>query len=263
MLKDVHRLKQENVSISSKCIKELSRDDFFCFEYTSKVDGFRDWAMYSHAKDRPCVVILHGHGSQGDQVVEREKDINLWRRAMVDANVSVLSPNLRGNAWMNSAAVEDVAELLRNGRRNMGWSKVFIVSGSMGATGALVFGVRHPELVDGIAALGAATDLKRYSEWCAGQPLAVVRESICNAIRESYGSDEEYEANSVCANAQALTMPVFYYHGDADNIIPVSEARALKGILGGKPNFHYREVPGGDHDSPLPFFGEVLAQLLS
>ena len=164
---------------------------------------------------------------------------------------------------MNSAAVEDLAELIRNGRQNMGWGKVFIASGSMGATGALIFGVRHPELIDGIAALGAATDLKRYLEWCVDQPLVVVRESIYNAIRESYGSDEEYEANSVCANANALTMPVFYYHGEADKIIPVSEARALNGILGGKPNFHYKEVPGGDHDSPLPFFGEVLDQLLS
>ncbi|MBO4512060.1 MAG: alpha/beta hydrolase [Victivallales bacterium] len=263
VLDNVKGLVQENVSICSEVIDELGYEDFFRIEYKSKVDGLRDWAMYSHAgQGRPCVVILHGHGSMGNQIIERKKDMDAWRRKLVAADVSVLSPNLRGNAWMNDDAVEDLAELLKNGRKNMGWSKVIIASGSMGGTGALIFAVRHPELVDGIAAFGAATDIKRYVEWCAMQTLQVTRENIHDAVKEAYRSDAEYEANSVCGNAQALTMPVFYYHGGEDQIIPVSEARALNELLRGKPNFHYKEVPGGDHDSPLAYFGEVLDQLL-
>ena len=90
----------------------------------------------------------------------------------------------------------------------------------------------------------------------------MTRESIHDAIKDAYRSDAEYEAHSVCGNAQALTMPVFYYHGGEDQIIPVTEARALNELLDGKANFHYKEVPGGDHDSPLAYFAEALDQLL-
>jgi len=227
----------------------------------ARADGAPDWAMYHHeGEGKDCVVLLHGHGSTGMQPLVR-KDLKPWLEILGKNRLNVLSPDLRGNAWMCPAAAADLAELIRKGKKEYGWKRVFLISGSMGGTGALIFGILHPELTDGIGALGAATDLARYARWCAAQPLPVhgaIREAI-----EAHYSEADYPRHSVCRNAGLLTMPLFFAHGGADGIIPVSEARALRDLLGGKARFRYTEIPGGDHDSPLALFGEALAYLLS
>ena len=58
-------------------------------------------------------------------------------------------------------------------------------------------------------------------------------------------------------------MPVWLYHGGADRTIPVSEARALAEILAGKEDFHYHEIAGGNHDSPLSFFQQGLEEFFT
>ena len=47
-------------------------EDFSRIEYASTVDGLRDWAMRREgAPGSPLVVVLHGHGSHGDQMLQR------------------------------------------------------------------------------------------------------------------------------------------------------------------------------------------------
>ena len=46
-------------------------------------------------------------------------------------------------------------------------------------------------------------------------------------------------------------MPIYFPHGGADEIIPVEQARMLAEKLKDKPDFFYKEIPGGNHDSPL------------
>ncbi len=259
---NVNGLHLTNVEADQEMMETLVDPDFTRIDYCSKYDGYRDWALYSHAgKGRPCVVVLHGHGSHGDQLLHGEKVVE-WRRHLLEADVSVLSPNLRDNAWMGGGAVEDLAELIENGRRNFDWSHVFIIAGSMGASGALAFAVRHPELVDGVGALGAATDMRRYADWCSTSEPEVTHD-IGAAIRASYKDAAEYDKNSACLNAAALDMPIYLYHGEADAVIPVSEARALNKIMENRENFHYMEIAGGNHDSPLPYFDSILAELLA
>ena len=222
------------------------------FKYTSAVDGLEDWFLYHHqGESRDCAIVLHGHGSHGNQVLKMKGWIPLWEEYTRKYDLNLFTPNLRDDAWMCPAAVEDLAALIRYGKENYKWQKVIIATGSMGATGALIFAVRHPELVSGIAALGAATDLKSYLQWCETQTQPV-HESIRTAIKAHYQNDEEYAANSVLAHAEKLTMPVWFIHGDADATIPVSQARELAKLMAGKKNFYYEEIPGGNHNSPLP-----------
>ena len=132
----------------------------------------------------------------------------------------------------------------------------------MGGTGALIFACLHPELVDGMVIAGAATDIGVYLNWCKQfYDTENIRATIGKTIEERYTADA-LAAHSVCNMAEKLSMPVYYSHGGDDKIIPVSEAENLCGKMAGKANFHYTEIPGGDHDSPLQRTVEDFRRLL-
>ena len=179
------------------------------FEYESVVDGLKDWYLFHDAgAGTDCVVVLHGHGSHGDQLLIRP-DLAPWLASLDRFGVSVVSPNLRDNAWMSPAAVSDLSRLLEEGKTRHRWRR--IVFASMGGTGALIFAVRCPDLADALVILGAATDIGRYCNWGAGQTKPVLKE-IHDAIRSVY-EGEDYPLHNVCVHAASLTMPVWLYHG--------------------------------------------------
>ena len=117
-------------------------------EYTSSVDGFRDrYFLHDAGKGTDCLVYLHGHGSDGSQLFTRE-DIKVNLPLLAELGLSVISPDLRGNGWMCPAAVADLADILTSCRKKYNFRRFVFLGGSMGGTGALIFAVRHPELVD-------------------------------------------------------------------------------------------------------------------
>lgn len=216
-------------------------------------DGNEDWYLIRRVpRPRICLLYLHGHGSGGDQLLTRP-DIAEKTAWFEEQPITILSPNLRGNAWMNPAAVRDLRLILESERARNPWRHLLIVSGSMGGTGGLIFSMLHPELVSGCAALGAAVDLPRYLAWLARSETPILRE-IRAAIETAYPEESDRIAHSVLRHAERLTMPVYFAHGSADEIIPVEGARALRDRLDGRAEFFYREIDGGDHDSPLPDF---------
>lgn len=237
--------------------------DFQRHEYTSRVDGLQDWyLLHEEPLSSICIVVLHGHGSHGDQLITRPDIAGSWVPVLLKNNVSVIAPDLRGNSWMSEAAAVDLYDLLRQRLKIRKWRKIIIVSGSMGGTGALIFAMLHPELISGVATLGAATDIGRYLSWTATQSHPVLRE-IHDAIKTAYPDEANRLKHSVCANAGKLSMPVYLYHGSEDRTIPVSEAHSLAEKLSNKKDFHYHEIENGNHDSPLPFFEEALTKLIN
>ena len=58
------------------------------------------------------------HGSDGMQLLTRS-DLAPWVQALKERCLNVLAPDLRDSAWMCPAAVEDLADLIRNGKNNM------------------------------------------------------------------------------------------------------------------------------------------------
>lgn len=233
-------------------------------EFMSQHDGQRDWYLVVPGRpDRPCYVNIHGHGSAGDQLWVRA-DIRPNLEAAVSEGLTVISPNLRGNAWMSPAAAEDMVQIINTERPKHPWTKTFFVAGSMGGTSSLVFAALRPEHVDGVVALGAATDIARYEAWCRSpdSPAATItiRNQIANAIAHAYG-DADKTAHSASGNAEKLTMPIVLIHGEKDTLIPVEEARHLATKLKHKHNFTYREIPGGNHDSPLDLWNEAITLL--
>jgi pimeloyl-ACP methyl ester carboxylesterase len=226
------------------------------FTYKSVIDGREDWAL----AERPSlgedwVVCLHGHGSSGDQIYTRTDIRDHWLSYYRKIGLGVLSPNLRGNAWMCPEAVTDLHYLLDLIRKEYTARKFCFISGSMGATGNLIYATIHPEDVAAVAALGFVSNIVSYHKWCCDYPDKI-RDEIRVAVESAYGGRpehvfERYGAHIVTQHADKLTMPVLLSHGSADKVIPVEQARELRQCLSGAPNVTYIEIEGGGHDAPL------------
>lgn len=252
----------------------MFEEDFKRVDFVSEKDGARDWYLVHVGKaGAPCVVVLHGHGSFGDQILVRPDKVKLWTAFLLKENFHVISPNIRGNSWMSEAAQADLIQILNREKTHLNWSKLLVVGGSMGASSALIFAVRHPEAVDGIGVLGAMTDPASYLKWLEAQPLpgdsgnprwlsAVMRE-IRQALLASFPAEADQTRNSALWNAEKLfRMPVRYWHGTADQLIPYSQAESFCEKMKNAPDFKFRSIPGGDHDSPLPCFAQAVTELL-
>ncbi len=227
--------------------------------YTSRADGAEDWFMLRDAgPGSDCLVYLHGHGSDGNQLFTR-KDVMAAIPLVAAKGLSVVAPNLRGNAWMCPSAVQDLADLLAGLREKRKFRRYVVIGGSMGGTGALVFAMRHPDLVDALGIMGGVTSLRRYREWLKRGTLPVHRE-ILAAVENHYRA-ADYEAHDVAEHCETLAMPLVFAHGGADEIMPVSEMEDLRSRMAGRPNARFEKIPGGDHDSPLSRFASMLDEL--
>ena len=237
--------------------------------YTSKVDSAADWYMrHCAGNGRDCVVILHGHGSNGDQFFSRPDQAgNMAYLAGLDVNI--ICPNLRDNAWMSPAAVTDLADILTREKTDMQYRKIIFLCASMGGTGALIFAAQHPELADAVIVMGGATSIRRYRDWCAAGDLKI-HQDIKNAIDSNY-DEAAFAAHDVCCHADKLAMPLRFYHSVADRVIPVSEMYALQTAMAGLSNAEFTAVPPlseapnwwNDHDAPLAYFKTALDEILS
>ena len=171
-----------------------------------------------------------------------------WRGA------TLLALNVRGTSYMNPATAADTHALLGWARRELGLNQITLLGGSGGAISALIYGLLYPDDVQGIITLGAC-DLARWYAFLArgGAPIL---DTLAETVRAAYGGTPDeapalYQAHSVLAHADRITVPTVLTHGEADTLIPVEEARAVAAALAGNAEFRYIEVPGGDHDSAV------------
>jgi dipeptidyl aminopeptidase/acylaminoacyl peptidase len=230
--------------------------DVIRLDYTSRVDGVRDWALARPpATGGAWVVVLHGHGSHGDQLYTRADITEHWLGPLWGAGLGLLTPNLRDNAWMSPPAVDDLHDLVGWTRRRFKVGRFLFLSGSMGGTGNLIYAALHPEDCAAVAALGATTDLTAHHDWCMGFAGGIQRQ-VGEAIEKAYGgppaaAPERYRRHSPLFHADRLTMPIFLSHGESDALMPVDGIRQLAAQLKDRPDVVYLEIPHGNHDSPL------------
>jgi pimeloyl-ACP methyl ester carboxylesterase len=245
----------------------VSAETILRLDYRSSADGCEDWALIHPPKNSDTwLVCIHGHGSHGDQLYTREDIRENWLPIFLQNGFGILTPNLRNNAWMNPQAVTDIHDLLEYLRREYGAKRFIFASGSMGGTSNLIYAGLHPEDVSAVIALGAASDLASYVDWCRSKNTGIIKE-IADAIEIAYNNQSQassdiYKKHSVLQNAAKLTMPIYLSHGNADEIIPVEQSRALAKKLSANNNFIYEEIPNGNHDSPLPLMSKAIESIL-
>lgn len=238
-------------------------------DYVSGVDDQKDWGVLIPCRQAgDWAVVLHGHGSGGDQLLTRPDIRDGWLPALRSAGLGIFSPNLRGNAWMSPAAAEDLSGLMTWLRSQYPIGKMFLCGGSMGGTSALIYAVLYPDQLDGVMALCPAAELPGYWRWAMERAGRIpVLGEIASAIESNYGatpdqSPELYASHSAWSQRQRLTMPLALAHGTGDVIIPFEPTRRLAEALNGRGNLRYDEIPGGDHDGPVRLFPPLLEWLL-
>ena len=129
-----------------------------------------------------------------------------------------------------------------------------LLGGSGGATSAIAYALVHPETVDGVIAMGMCDLLARLD--FARKSQIPVLQQLAKTVFAAYGGTPEekpapYQARSMLAHPDRLTMPVVLTMGEADPLIPVAETRKIAAVMKDKPHFVYHEVPRGNHDSAL------------
>ena len=224
--------------------------------YASAVDGCKDWALFRPGDAaKPVIVNIHGSFSSGDQLYTRKDIRNHLLPVFLKENLGILTPNLRGTVYMCPAAVADMAGLLDVIEERFVKKPRFIfLSGSGGASSSQIFAIRHPERIQGLVVLGACDLVDRLN--FARQSDQPVMQRLAKAIISAYGGTPEevpevYKAHSVLAHTDRLTMPFLLASGEKDALIPIEKVRLVAEALKHKPNFTYREIPNGNHDSPL------------
>ncbi|MHB1354472.1 MAG: alpha/beta fold hydrolase [Anaerolineae bacterium] len=224
-------------------------------EFTSAYDGATDWFYYTPGdSSRRTVVFLHGAFSDGTQIYTREDVRRFWLTRVQDGKHPLLALNLRGTTYMNPATTADTVELLTWARRELGCREITFLGGSGGAFSALIYGMLHPQDLQGLIALGAC-DIVGWYEYAA-QSLEPLLQRLAESLRTAYGGtpaqqQQVYQERSIIAHPERLTMPVVLTIGECDALIPVAETRKVAQTLRGHSLFTYVEVPGGDHDSAV------------
>ena len=223
--------------------------------YRSVVDGAEDWALFLPGDPaRNTVVYLHGSFSHADQIFTRQDVRDFWLTRVMGGRHPLLSVNMRGTSYMSPAATADLADLLGFARDYLACRHFVLLGGSGGASSAMAFAVLHPELLHGVVAMGMC-DIRPRLDFARRSPLPVLRQ-LATTVFAAYGGDLEerpelYEARSVLAHANRLTMPVILTMGEKDALIPVVESRKIAAAMADRGNFIYHEVPGGNHDAAV------------
>lgn len=191
-------------------------------------------ADYSRERAWPVVLFMHGSGEEGlDGLLQTEVGLgSAIRRFAGRFPAIVIFPQTRpGAAWAGTQADMALAALDRTQREfSTDVSRVYLTGLSRGGAGTWYIAYRHPER---FAALLVVCGRIR--------PSATTTDPVVPAA-----DGDPFTALA----ARVKNLPIWVFHGDADQSVPVDESRrivaALKNV---NANVQYSELPGVGHNS--------------
>jgi len=227
--------------------------------YTSRIDGVEDKYLIEYPKDGatgPLVIYLHAGLSRAKQAFCENKGwcFSDLRDEVIIRNGIYVSPEYRGDSWMKASVEADLEGLLTDLRSRFNPPQIILTGASMGGTSALIFASHHSDIIDGVAALCPATDMRElYRDMKSRKEL--IYKHLLKSIIRSYGGKpedvpDEYDYRSSIMHASSLTMPIVIRHGKLDQTLPISHSFNMVNALRdqGTPVM-YDEVADGDHNS--------------
>lgn len=226
----------------------LGVPDLERIDYRSSFDGLRDWAILKRPAPHTdtWVICLHGFQANAKQLFLRKDLKQCWLPRYLQHHLGILSPQLRGDAWMNPAASHDLTDLI-DFLAQLGAKHIILESGSMGATSSLLYASSHPERISALIARAAATDLHLLHRHSRANPSP-----LSQALADSLETAFPHLRHLPEIRLEALRqIPLFLAHGTHDDIMPIAPIRRLVGTLHDHPRLCYCELPNGDHESPL------------
>lgn len=183
---------------------------------------------FKEKKKYPLVVMLHGAGSNhrlelrrvfgksnapGETDVEASLSFPAWK----DVDYIVAAPYARGTAGYQGFVEKDVYDMLDDVKKRfrIDEDRIYLTGLSMGGGGTLWIGLSRPDI------------------WAAIAP-------VCPAPPNG--------TKDLAPNA--LNLPVHFFHGDADQAVPVAGTREwVKRLQELGTAVEYKEYPGVNHNS--------------
>lgn len=135
--------------------------------------------------------------------------------------------------------MDDIEEAVHDVQKIRGVSRVVLVGLSAGGHLALLYGLQHPDDVDGVVSVSGIGDLHSVQ--------ATIAEGI-EALLGRNPNDQLLIEASPISYALPDGPPVLILHGARDELVPVASARALADALGGRCRL---VVIDGGHVEPM------------
>ncbi len=236
----VNRMTRQQVDQLEFEIENKTTDRMYARTFISKMDGSIQYFAVRPgnipAGQKPALFLsVHGAG------VEARNQARAYQPK--DWGIVIAPTNRRpfGFAWEDWGRL-DALEVLEIGKAMYATDpgRTYLTGHSMGGHGTWYLGATYPDLFAAIAPCAGYADLLGYAvrETPATEPSAMEQVFIraANPLRT-----RELARNY-------LHHGVYVLHGDADETVPVSQARAMRELLGTFHNdFTYYEYPGGSH----------------
>lgn len=206
--------------------------------FVSDVDGsLQYFAVVPQTTPSPgSALVLTLHGAS----VEATSQADAYRSKDWATIVAATNRRPFGFDWEDIGRL-DALEVLREAKRlfRPDEDRVYLTGHSMGGHGTWQVGVQYPDLFAGIAPSAGWISFYSYAGGVRVNNPSPMQEIIQRAASPS---------DTLTLSQNYKSYPVFILHGDADDNVPVSEARTMRDHLAGfHPAVRYHEQKGAGH----------------
>jgi predicted peptidase len=191
-------------------------------------------ANYTRSQSWPVVLFLHGGGERGtDGLIQTEVGIGSAIRRFADRfQALVVMPQAHPpQGWVEANADMALKALeATEGEFTADKTRVYLTGLSMGGAGTWYIAYRHPNRFAALVAICARV-----------RPSANTSAPVVPA-----GDGEPFATLA----GRIKHLPIWIFHGDADNTVPVDESRGVAAALKALgADVKYTELPGVGHNS--------------
>lgn len=203
-------------------------------QYYSIAPAIRKGEGYSEQK----ALVLSVHGAS----VEARNQARAYKsKDWVDI-VAATNRRPYGFGWEEWGRI-DALEVLEEAKRvfKPEESHIYLTGHSMGGHGTWYLGTTYPDKFAAIAPCASYPDVLNY-----GSSRGDVMHQEHPAFKMIQRGGNPGRTLTLVPNL--LQSGVYIFHGDADRVVPLSQAQMMRDILGKfHPDFCYYEYPGGEH----------------
>lgn len=227
------------------CFAPASAADTGFLNRTVSVDGvtyrFQVYvpADWTPQQSWPVALFLHGSGERGDDGL-LQTQVGIGTAIRTHANdfklIVVLTQCRKGKIWgnpdMQTQALAALAQSVTEFHGDP--ARLYLTGLSMGGYGTWEIAMRHPKMFAAIVPI------------CGGVHALADMPELHSSL-----TDDPKIADPYAEIARRIgSTPVWIFHGDADQSVPVDESRRMnQALLAIKANVRYTEYPGVGHNS--------------
>ena len=244
--------------------KQFKENGVELFTETIKIDGHD--LHYAKTGNDTASTLFFIHGTPGSlSNYERYlEDIELMRNYRL---ISVDRPGFGYSDFGNTMDLEHQANWISSLIDSLSNNKpVYLIGHSLGGPLVVKLAAMKPSIVRGILILAGSTDPSQEpARWW--RPIIIyspLRWMIPTSWR--YSNEEQYwltdDLVKLKDDLPKVTCPVYIFHGDKDELVPLDNADYTKRMLVNSKNVTTRIFPGGDHFMIWNNYDEIKKQLL-